>query len=236
MWATAVLIVVNVIFWFGWINGYPPAGVDAVTLGTLVTAAATLLLAYFAWKAWRAALSTMEAQSNSDQISALAEYVKAFNSLSRVSPFSYPRYSQNQYVLRDHLEAIDSYNARLLELTQQVESAATIWRAHHKTVGGEMAAFAEAESFLIESMDWWRGAGEDCPDFIKNEQHQLWTQFAKDLSRLATHWQVNEPERQKNADTVMFKLDRYLFESPLLPHSLKDYEAVSKKDDTKKKS
>lgn len=234
VWIAGALGVVAAITTVGWLNSYPPMATDWAVASGVSTALGTFLLAFFAWKAWRAALGTINAQANSDQISALAEYVKALNSLSRVSPFSYPNLPLDQYVLRDRLDAIHSYKARLLELSQQVESTATIWRAHHKTVGGEMAAFAEAEHFLIESIEWWRG-DTDCPQVTVKEQHGLWAAFAKDLGQLATHWQVNEQERSKNANRVASTLERYFVESPLLSESLEGYEPVTKKADMKRR-
>ncbi|MER8026052.1 hypothetical protein [Glutamicibacter protophormiae] len=197
--------------------------------GTIATAAATVALAVFAVLAWRAALRTIETQTNSDQIAALAEYVKSLNSLSRVTLFKYDKLHPAQYSFTDHQDSLSEYRSMLSNMAQQVESTATIWRAHHKTVGGEMAAFAEAEFFLIESIEWWRSKKSDVPADVVREQHALWADFAKDLSRYATTWQVNDKDRSKTAGHVRGKLDRYLHESPLISDDFSSYEVFPMK-------
>lgn len=194
-----------------------------VMLASIATAVATIALAIFAVLAWRAALRTIQTQTISDQIAALAEYVKALDSLSRIEQFEIPGLNLGRYDVTSHANAIEAHAESIRERSHLVESSATIWRAHHKTVGGNMASFAEAECFLIDSIDWWRYPDQGIEEKHVDEQHNLWAEFAKEISRQAAHWQVNEKERQKTARHVEYKLDRYFHESPLIPENLSNY-------------
>lgn len=186
-------------------------------VASIATGVATIALAIFAVFAWRAAIGAIKAQTNSDQIAALANYVKALNALSRVKEFQLPFDLQGQYSTNAHREKLEAHRHTLHELSTLFETSATIWRAHHKTTIGELGVFVETEFYLIESIKWWNDPPKGSTEEQKTLQHKVWVDLARQLSKRATQWQVNTKERDKTSHHAFANLNHFLMTSPLAP-------------------
>ncbi|GAA1866179.1 hypothetical protein GCM10009715_11740 [Paeniglutamicibacter psychrophenolicus] len=212
-WATSVLLVVNAIFWIGWINGYPPVGVDAITLGTWATAIGTFLLAYFAYHAWttsRTTLEAMEGQAEGDlaarqkelEISALADYLRALGAAARVSEF-YPGYDGEdpsallkpkdaEKVKQDDLAREDIYVNGIDNMCKAIELSGAIWRMHHHERELEMNPFLIGEIDLIRALERQHITG-----FARWNLRQHCATFASGYMQLLRDWQMKPKERSQ---------------------------------------
>lgn len=184
---------------------------------TIATAAGTFLLAAFALFAWRAALGTIRAQKESDQLAALSDYVRALHAISRHErPGGWVFLKGTPIGAASEPNPIADSRKRLAELSHEVESTGLIWRAHHAAESNLLPPLIEAELILINSQLWWSKSRSTDG---RKEQFELWSEFARELSSQVTQWQVRKNQRRWLSKVIESYTEKYRQDSPLSPEA-----------------
>lgn len=186
--------------------------------GTAATAIVTGLLAFFAWKAWQAALETIKGQKTSEELVAMSDYVRALTALSRIqkgTPAEFMPPGTGNYVVDLQLRS-GQHKAYSDSLCHAVEASGTIWRAHHRYSEWLGVAFRESEENLIEAQAWWRGqpAGTESSKSVQFERN---ADFAKELAALVSAWQVSPNDRRGLLAHMNTELAKFTDNSPCRP-------------------
>lgn len=185
-----------------------------VLWASVATAIGTFLLAYFAWKAWQSAKQTLEGQQSAIELAALGQYVRALNTMQRLSPstpvsFMPPPHPQNtpatEFALRQ-----GAYGSYIDSLCNDVEIAGSMWRIHHADLDIFGNIFEKAEATLREAQDCRLSLDE--PE--ASIQRRLNQNFAYAIKLSALLWQQSEKSRSAVAMALENQHGTFLAQSP----------------------
>lgn len=217
-WAVLFLFLVAVGAIFGWLNSYPPRATDWAVVSGLATAVGTFVLAYFAWKAWTAALATVQGQKTSEELAAMSAYMRSLKGLAHVqkgtpAEFAPPIVGER---FTDLMRLNAAHETYVRSLCDEADSAGSIWRAHHRTSEELGVVFRDSEQLLIESLEWW-SQGEKVSDPDRNRQYERSSDFAKELSLLVLHWQTDLDARSDIRAICEAECAKFIRDSPCWP-------------------
>lgn len=183
-------------------------------VATVSTAVGTFLLAFFAWKAWKSAQETLKGQQSAIELSALGDYVKALNTMQRLSkgtPAEYmpPPHSRNTPATEFALRR-GAYNRYIESLCNDVEIAGHMWRIHHDELDPFGNLFQKAEQVLREAQTFR-------PLLDKTEasvQFSLNQNFSYALELSAMLWQESEESRKSVLIALEDQVGTFIAQSP----------------------
>ncbi|RBL99231.1 hypothetical protein C1H84_16230 [Glutamicibacter soli] len=185
-----------------------------------LTAVGTILLAVFAYTAWRTsrkslsaavddakearelAIASMDAQRRSEEVSAMAHYMQALTDLSEIhsrSPASYhvPAGGDNYMVTMRTDLGFPSYVG---DLCRRVEVSGALWRINHPEIDGALSEFAAFEFAFTESVKIWAKRRNE--DGLGDDLHELNFLFGKILASNVRDWQ-SLPTHRSNIEKLL---------------------------------
>ncbi|KUM29348.1 hypothetical protein AQ436_06560 [Arthrobacter sp. EpRS66] len=181
---------------------------------TVATAVGTFLLAFFAWKAWKSAKETLKGQQSAIELSALGDYVKALNTMQRLSkstPAEYmpPPHPQNTAATEFALRR-GAYSRYIESLCNDVEIAGHMWRIHHGELDPFGNLFQKAEQVLREAQARRLMLDEN----EASVQFRLNASFSYAIELSAMLWQESEASRKSVLMALDNQIGTFVAQSP----------------------
>lgn len=241
-WAVGVLLVIVAIFVAAWFCGYPPRGVTDSTSSAIAawaTSIGTFLLAFFAYHAWTTSQGTLktmkdqavevrEEQRHMVQVQALATYIDALSSLSRLQTKLAEEFVARPTGVAVTAMSIPSipYQVFASDLIRAVQVTGTVWRMQHMHNPTNEREFYEIRSLeaILRRAYQWQMKPRVWTHRQRIKQLELNREMCTDLVGLSQRWQMNVEQRDSMSTTIRTRRIKFLRESPCHPENIPDPE------------